>query len=513
MLKTRSFVFATLLQFLILLACAGTSGGGLSVSVNLDQTVRKDVPSVFFGFNIEWLPFQMGYLRDGAIRPEVVDWLSPFKGAMYRYPGGAKANGFIWSKSIGPASARALQVTENGQKDPALFGMDEFLTFVQQVGGVPVVVANLFGQKGQPWSELSLVELNRNWVVHANKNSSTSVGKGLYTPCEVGSPCRVTWWELGNELDWKGHRWSVEQIVDRARKIGAALKEADSSVKLVAFTRTGGFLPDGNKDMSAGEFNRTVAERFKDLVDAYSTHIYYEGRSIPEVLDYMQQLRSQVQAGAGKPRRVFVTEHAKWPNKPLIGDWQTTWSKTGNLGGAIATADFMLGLMPMPEVDVALWHQLGARGPWQLFYLSKKDDHLWPNVVYWALRVLRQGVLDDVLETKTSSDSSVWPGYAVRSVFMRKSDGSRYSLMSVNRSGKEQKTRLDIPKWAGRSFNVRHYYITGNSKDDANLEGEENRVVMQDRSMVIRFDAKGQATISLPAFSVSSFLFEPTVGK
>jgi hypothetical protein len=471
------------------------------------------VPSVFFGFNIEWLPFQAGYLENGTVRPEVINWLSPFKGAMYRYPGGEKANWFNWRQSIGPASTRPLQITENGQKNKALFGIDEFITFVQQVGGVPLVVANLYGQKEHPWSEQSLVELNHDWVTHTNNGNSPPGNSVLYTPCKVTSPCHVTWWELGNELDWKGQLWNVEQIVNRATKIGRTLKDADASVKLVAFTRTAGFLPDANNEMSTEVFNRTVAERLKDLVDAYSTHIYYEGRSIPEVLDYMQQLKSQVQNGTGKPSHIFITEHARWPNKPLIGDWKTTWPKTGNLDGSLATADFLLGVLPMSEVDVALWHQLGARGPWQLFYHGDKDDHLWPSVVYWALRVLKQGVLDDVLETKTISDSNIWPGYTLRSIFMRKADGSRYSLMTVNRSWKEQKTRLIIPKWAGRSFNAKQYYISGTSKDDANVEGDENRVVMQDRIMTIKFDAQGQTTISLPAFSVSSVIFEPTVGK
>lgn len=510
MSKIRAFIFSLLL--ITPLACSGTGANPPAVHVNLDQTVRVGVPGVFFGFNIEWLPFQMGYLREGIIRPEVVEWLKPFKGAMYRYPGGQKANWFSWRQSIGPTSSRARQVTENGQKDPALFGIDEYLSFMQQVGGVPLVVANLFGQKEQPWSESALIDLNRSWLTHVNKGGAGSGKRGLYAPCELASPCHVTWWELGNELDWKGHRWNLNQVVGRARAIGGALKAADASVKLVAFTRTGGFLPDGNKDMSAAAFNQAIAGQLDNLVDAYSTHIYYEGRTIPEVLNYMQDLTTKVQAGAKKPVRIFVTEHAKWPNKPVLGDWQSTWSRTGNLGGSVAAADFLLGVLPMPEVDVALWHQLGARGPWQLFYRSKKDDHLWPNVVYWALRVLRQGVLDDVIESTNSSDSSVWPGYALRSVFMRKSDGSRYSLMTVNRSGKVQKTRLAVQKWAGRTFKARQYYITGH-KDDANVEGAENRVVMQDRTMVVKFDAKGLTTIDMPAFSVSSVIFEPLFGQ
>jgi hypothetical protein len=185
--------------------------------------------------------------------------------------------------------------------------------------------------------------------------------------------------------------------------------------------------------------------------------------------------------------------------------------KTGNLGGAVSTADYLLAQMMIPNVRAAMWHSLGARGPWQLFYLDADTDELYPNTVYWGLRVLREGLLDDVLKVNVSSPNTTGyrGGYDVRAVFMRESSGAHYSLMTTNRSGKEQKARLVIPDWAGRELKARQYYITGDSDNDANVKEEKNRITMRDRSMAIRFDAKGGTAISLPAYSVSSVVIEP----
>jgi alpha-L-arabinofuranosidase len=511
----RACARSAALLVLVLLACSPAAAAGpATVTVDLKTTVRERVPRTLFGFHTVWLPFQHGYLRNGRVRPEVIEWLKPFSGAMYRYPGGEKSNWFDWRQSVGDAWARAGQETENGYTRPVLFGIDEFLGFVQSVNGVPLVVANLYGQRGNIWPEDDLVALNHDLVVHVNSKAKPlrPSAAGEFEPCEMTRPCYVAWWELGNELDWKGIRWPVEKIVGRASKIAEGMKQADPDIHLIAFSRTGGFLPDGNVGVTAPDFNRAIAHELGGRVDAISTHLYYEGRTIPEVLSYVDQLSSDLTLGQGKPARIFVTEHAKWPNTPRSGAWQDNWYTSGSLGGAIASADFFLGVLPNPQIDVAIWHALGARGPWQLFYLSRSDDHLWPNTVYWALRVLREGVLDDVVASTTESNPAVWPGYAVRSAFMRSRDATRYSLLAVNRSQDTQPVRLRVDTWAGRNLLARHAYITGDHPNLANLEGHESAVVMRHSNIPVRFDSKGDGMIALPPLSVSSIIFDTAAG-
>jgi len=261
--------------------------------------------------------------------------------------------------------------------------------------------------------------------------------------------------------------------------------------------------------MTASRFNQTVATELADVASAFSTHIYYEGRTIPEVLAYLRQLSSDLEEARGEQQRIFVTEHARWPNMPKAGSWEATWSRTGDLGGAIATADFLLGVLANPAVDTALWHQLGARGPWQLFYRSERDDHLWPSAVYWGLRVLKIGLQEEVLDTTVASDSRVWPGYAIRALVTRQTDHSRYSLLAVNRSAQPQLARLRMPGWAEQRLQARHHYVSGYSRDAANVEGDEDRVSLRQQALSMVFDARGEAKVLLPPLSISAFLIDP----
>lgn len=59
-------------------------------------------------------------------------------------------------------------------------------------------------------------------------------------------------------------------------------------------------------------------------------------------------------------------------------------------------ADFIISSMQLPEVDVATWHALGVKGPWQLFHYDSKNDDVYPSAVYWAFRVVRDAMLKDI---------------------------------------------------------------------------------------------------------------------
>lgn len=485
-------------------AKSGGDNEQASISVNLTKVINSDLVPSLFGFNIEWLPFELGYFRNGQVRPEVIDWLLPFSGAVYRYPGGEKANWFIWDRAVGPIETRKRQITNDATRQVALFGIDEFLDFTKQVAGVPLLVTNLFGEPRTPWPEPTIVDLNRNWVNYTNIVRVGHPAVNREIDCNRSSR-GVTWWELGNELDWKGHRWSAAEIIDRSRKVALSMRFVDPCIKFVMPTRTTGWLSEEKPGVTSS-FNRQIQAGMGDITSNYSTHIYYEGRSIPSVLKYIEDLRRDLNATT-TGARIFVTEHARWPSKNPFGAWQKNWPQTGDLRAAVATADFMIGLMPMKGVDMALWHQLGARGPWQLFYRSNNDDQLWPNAVYWGLRVLRAGYLDEVMHSTLVSKSDAWPGYSVRASFLRSKDAMKHSLLVINRSGEPVSLRLEVPQWKLLRKTARHLFITGDEFNVANTEVEKNRVVMQERNVSVTFDQRGRAEVVLPPYSVSSYLF------
>lgn len=484
------------------------------ITVDPNSVVRSAVPAALFGFNIPWMNFQRGYWRDNQVRPEVIAWLKPFSGAVYRYPGGEWSNWFEWEKAAGPGSSRTEQYTTFGSTK-AEFGFDEFLDFVKAVNGVPLVTVNLKGTKGAPWSDQQAVESNVEWLQHSVQREGRAIARGNAQFCQTGTKCPVEWWELGNELDWGNGAWTHTEYVNRAREVGLAMKNIDPAIKLIAHTTSSPWSTKrviGEKP-KARDFDSAVGAGLGDVAYGYAYHPYYDGISIPAANHYMERAINHLRptASTGKPPPIFITEHGRWPNQPKFGKWETTWIKTGNIGGAVSTADFLLSQMVIPDVRAAMWHSLGARGPWQLFYLDSAADALYPNVVYWALRVLREGLMDDALKVSVSSPniSGYRGGYDVRAVFMRDSTHTRYSLLTINRAGKEQKARLIFPEWAGRKVKGQQYYVSGVSDALANTKERKNAVTMRSRAVGLRFDDAGQAEISLPAFSVSSIVITP----
>lgn len=482
------------------------------ITVDPGSVTRRAAPASLFGFNVPWMNFQRGYWRGDRVRPEIIDWLRPFSGAVYRYPGGEVSNWFEWEKAVGPVATRAPQYTNFGPTK-AEFGFDEFLDFVKAVHGVPLVTVNLKGTKGAAWDDSGAAASNAGWVRYSVQREGGAVAGSSSRFCQEGKNCPVEWWELGNELDWGKDAWAPGQYVKRARAVGLALKKVDPAIKLIAHTATSPWSAKRSVGATTREFDNAVGTGLGDIAYGYAYHPYYDGINVPEANRYMERAingLATASGGAASPP-IFITEHGRWPNRPAFGDWRTVWGKTGNLGGAISTADYLLTQLLIPNVRAAMWHSLGARGPWQLFYLDSDGDELYPNAVYWGLRVLRMGLLDDVLRANVSSPNTTGygGGYDVRAVFMRASTGARYSLMTTNRSGAEQKAQLVIPDWAGRVFKARQYFVTGSSQSDANVDEIKNRVTMRDRFMAIRFDTKGRATISLPAHSVSSVVLEP----
>jgi alpha-L-arabinofuranosidase len=172
-------------------------------------------------------------------------------------------------------------------------------------------------------------------------------------------------------------------------------------------------------------------------------------------------------------------------------------------------------VLPMPEVHVACWHSLGAGGPWQLFYVNRSSDVTYPNAVYWAFRALREGLLDQVLESRVASlnTSGYRGGYDVRAVFMQDRSGERNSLLAINRSAQAQKATVLVAQRAGATMQVTHNLVAGTSLIDANTDDRHDRVTLQRKQSEVQFNQQGRLTLVLPPYSISSFVMEKSAGS
>lgn len=471
-----------------------------SISVRADKNFvqRVNFGPAFFGFNLEWLGFQEAYWDASTrkVKPEIIEWLQPFSGAIYRYPGGTVANYFNWQDSVGPLDKRLPRKIVDW-KGPFVtdFGFDEYLTFTQQVAGVPWVVANLYGVFGHENDPAEMAKQNGAWAAYARNKLTGATG--------------IFRWELGNELDRSGFDWPPQKYGDIAKINATVISNNNSNAKFVALLEDFDAYPG----MKAAEYDRTVIEHLPSTINEFALHSYYDGKpGGPPIPNRLQQVCKTVSiirsVRPNTQAKIWITEHARWPTGETTDkDWKRQWWKTTNLEAALGMGDFIIGLTQVPEVQGAMLHALGgATGPWPLFQRQTQTGMLYPSAVYWALRTLREGMLDTVLQTTTNStNESGYPGgYDVRAVVMMDHTGAKYGLWMVNRANTPQKLNIALPQLAGKTFQAQLSFVGGMNKDATNTDDNMQRVTQQKSSYKLNFDVSGNAIIALPPNSVSS---------
>jgi len=464
------------------------------VEINTSKIIRADAPKELFGFNIPWESFQLGYLREGTVRQELIELLAPFKGASYRYPGGSPSNWFEWQKAIGPAAQRVAMHYEYDRYAIAEFGLVEFANFVSAVKGRAVLTLNLVGPyKKMP---LSASELSANILEMLNYvRHSTSFG------CVGGPNCGVMAWELGNELDQTPYNWPASIYIKRAEAVISAISAAMPEVEWIA---NGFSAPWGTHKSNYQVFNEALAAGLADTVQAIAIHPYYDGISIPTAAQYVTEFgKNWVNARVGG--KVFVTEHARWPTVPAKGRWESNWHQANDVGGAISTADFLLVMFGNQQVASANWHALGVTGPWQLVRWNRAKDLFYASPVYWGLRAIREAYLDHLVLTRYSQPPGVSysGGYDVRLVGMASDDGQSASVLGINRHAKPLTLRV---LWSGGSRKTgvgTLRAVSGASPSDDNTDLDPQKVTMKTSFQHLQ-SARSASVWCVPALAVFS---------
>ena len=398
----------------------------VSVTIEPSSILRTSVPREIYGFDLPWYDFQLGHFRNGSIRPETLEYLSPFKGAVYRFSGG---NIYEWSKTLGTiASRKKIRAYGAGYTMP-YFGLQEISDFVERVNGKFIMMLNPVGPDGVLVSESAMITDNI-LLVDWFKNRFN---------CVDGDSCRLLYWELGNELDWPSFSYSIDQYLARTFPLVQALKVKYPTIQILS---TGKTTPWDNPTYTA-EFNNRVAEKLAAAVSGVAFHAYYDGYSISDMYKWMDKT-IQPYLNINPKVKMVATEHGRWPSQ-TSENWSDDWYKASGSKGALGAADFVLAGYFNTNTVAAAWHGLGVKGPWQLFHWNIGTDAIYPSATYWGMRVIRHGLLDDLVQTTPALISgTLYAGkYDVRFAAMKDAE-NHLSLSGINRSNDALKIAINL---------------------------------------------------------------------
>ncbi|KPC55373.1 hypothetical protein [Amantichitinum ursilacus] len=435
-----------------------------TVGVNTSTNLRP-IPDSMFGFNMPWLSFQNGFTyTDTAtgkqrVYQDVIDMLSHFPGANYRYPGGTPSNNFNWNQAWG--ASRATQSCPGVGNGQALFGIHELIDFVIQVGGKLIYTLNLPGYGSTPDTVQNRVD-DIALQVQAMYDYMDSLGHGDL----------IDYWELGNELEYTYSQsfWTAQNYAAYAGPIFQKIKQIRPTAKVYVQAITDG----GNSGITwRGTWDADVKNLLKTnygvTPDGVAIHAYYDrapsssnwtGLSIPAVNNVLaKSVNAWNPAGSTDPIIPFaVSEHG------LQGYGASSdvpyWPLSSAGMGAIATADFLLDLINnnlYPEKNIfrsATYHALEKGGPWELIHFGANNTFV-PSATYVALLCLRQGMRSQMIKATgwasgydqvgtwgTPVTSGYWylPGvtgggypYKYRLIGTQKDDLTQGTILGVNR--------------------------------------------------------------------------------
>ncbi len=481
------------------------------ISIAADKPVRDALPETFFGFNIRWERFQRDLWDEqkDQVKPRVVKELLPLTGALYRYPGGLVANEFLWEQAALPMAERkkvnAVRYEKNGLP---LFGTGEFLDFVKQVNGNLIYTVNIVGE-GNPSKSIE----------YPSKKMAES-NRALAAFIKERTPKRsVRYYQLGNELDRNRYQWSHEKYISRSLDTINAIHEVDPDARFIAFLREFNWrYRFGKQGMSnSNEFIRDVL-RGLPMVNDYSLHFYYDGEvraggSFMHIEDVVKRVNRTLavarEVRKDTPLRVWITEHSR---RLVVNSENEELAKlfTTNLEAALSTADFLVAMAQVPEVEGTSLQALNGVGR-QVFDASVKYNDLRPRPVFWAMRVLNEGRKGAVLATHTQGpyNSGYEGGYDIRATALAEGN-DKLVLWVVNRAIQEQPVDIRFSAFKGQTLTMQHYYMAGRKGIKAKEAGDNYTLQLEPAKEEISADNAGVIQVNLPPTSVSTYIFRKT---
>jgi len=201
----------------------------------------------------------------------------------------------------------------------------------------------------------------------------------------VKAPVKVAIWELGNELDWSGHKISVERYIELSREAIAAIRQVQPDAVFCAHAATAPWHPIQAKDWL--KWHRTILETIGGDIAYLSLHPYYHGYAASFLEPYIDKISADIKASAHPGIKIYISEHGKWPSgdssKP---EWKKYWYQTHALTGCLDTGEWLIRMLHRKDVGAMTYHNVSS-GPWGMVYCDQASKKLYSTGMADLFRV------------------------------------------------------------------------------------------------------------------------------
>lgn len=365
------------------------------------QIVIGPFRKALFGLNFDRHGLESALVdSNGKIDPAGASLLQGLSMPMSRVAG-SDAMRFQWKKAIGKMTEReSQQLWSWAPSKPIVIGPVEFEKWLREIDPEPITswVLNLFMDTPQDHADLVS-------FLTGDTESSTKSNIWALKRVELGldEPARVEIWELGNEVDWdEKEKWTVEKYISESKKTIAAIREVKPDAKFAAHALTAPWAP-GPREFGEGNWagwHKKVLEELGNELEYIAFHPYYYGLPTNVIETYLDTLRDDILSITGDDRiKIYISEHARWPEMPASGEWKENWHKTHSLEGCLATAQFLVRCMNRPEIVAASYHSAVDAGPWGLLYRDKETNQLYATAIVEMMRLFQKIPAGEMVST------------------------------------------------------------------------------------------------------------------
>lgn len=446
---------------------------------------------------------------ENGFRTDVIEALKEIKTPIVRWPGGCFVSTYHWLDGVGPERTPVYDKSWQVE-DPNTFGTDEYIKWCRVIGAEPYICTN--AGTGTP-EEMS------DWVEYCNLN----IGKYGRRRIANGyaEPYNVKYWSVGNENygEWELGARTVEEWGPMVRESAKLIRSVTKDAKLFAA---------GRADRA---WTLPLLRNAGRHLDYISLHGYYDPRPLfhydtpsPYIDCMMQTERPEKEIAEtisileetgfrGKIKIAFDEWNLRYWHHPWHGDLRKGFeieardkndrNATYTMADAVFSACFLNScLRNAADVEIACFSPIvNTRGG-----IYVHPDGIVKRTTFHTFKMYANLLEDYVVPVNVNSDR-LYSGdnsvSVIDCILTSNADNSRYVLAVVNKDpSKEQSVKLDIPE-IKTSKRLKNYVLSGNSVDDYNDIGAENRVAPQETSLRVN-----KGNIVVPPHSINLIVIE-----